>query len=307
MSAYAERMASEFLSEDIWKQVSKEARAYRGKSFVAVAYFGTGAAEMLPLKAGSHLVVDASDRAMKSGQTNPAELLKLYEKGVKVFSCKDLHAKVFVFGKTAYVGSANVSSNSAKIYREAVVRASDNSVVGDARRFVQDLALRELGPKEIEKLLAKYVPPKGGRGSKGKRGPRKSNLRLRIVFLDDPEDPPEEAKDGITKGEKIAKQLMIDNSRHELDYVWHNYDTKFVKGDVLLRVWPSEFVSPPSTVLNVTRTADIVVTHIECPKKHRKSLRSLKAKLSKSAFDRLKRQGIVGETVAKELLKAWGE
>lgn len=307
MSTYAERMASEFLSEDIWKQVSKEARAYRGKSFVAVAYFGTGAAKMLPLKAGSHLVVDASDRAMKSGQTNPAELLKLYEKGVKVFSCKDLHAKVFVFGKSAFVGSANVSSNSEKIYREAVVRTSENSVVGAARRFVQDLALRELGPKEIEKLLAKYVPPKGGRGPKGRRKSRKPSMRFRIVRLGRPENPPEEAEDGITRGEKIAKRLMTDKSRHELDYIWHNFNPKHVKDDVLLRVWDSELVSPPSTVLNITRAAGIFVTHLECPKKSRKSRKSLKAKLSKPALDRLKRQGVVGETVAKEFLKLWGE
>jgi 4-hydroxy-3-methylbut-2-enyl diphosphate reductase IspH len=75
-------MHTEFLGSDIWSAIRTEAKQYQGKSFVAVAYFGTGASKRLPLKKESILVVDATDRAVKSGQTNPSELKKLQDKGV---------------------------------------------------------------------------------------------------------------------------------------------------------------------------------------------------------------------------------
>jgi len=49
---------------------------------MAVAYFGKGASRLLPLTAGSRLVVDASECAVASGQTCPADLIKLVARGV---------------------------------------------------------------------------------------------------------------------------------------------------------------------------------------------------------------------------------
>jgi phosphatidylserine/phosphatidylglycerophosphate/cardiolipin synthase-like enzyme len=58
--------------------------------------------------------VDASEAAVQAGQTCPASLSSMLKRGVQVFSREGLHAKVFVFGTTAYIGSANVSGNSEK-------------------------------------------------------------------------------------------------------------------------------------------------------------------------------------------------
>ena len=77
--------------------------------FVAVAYFGTGASKLLPLRKGSTLIVDMSQAAVGSGQTNPSEILKLVNRGVDVHSVNNLHAKVFAVGNQAFVGSTNVS------------------------------------------------------------------------------------------------------------------------------------------------------------------------------------------------------
>jgi hypothetical protein len=38
------------------------------------------------LRAGSRLVVDASENAVKSGQTHPADLKKLQNRGVVIYS-----------------------------------------------------------------------------------------------------------------------------------------------------------------------------------------------------------------------------
>ena len=153
---YSVNMSTEFLGTNIWSRLTAEAKQFNGKSFVAVAYFGTGAAKRLPLKKGSILVVDASDKAVKSGQTNPAELIKLRKLGVRIFSMSNLHAKVFVFGGVAFVGSTNVSENSEDVYSEASIRSSQTSVVSSARQFVRTLAVNEIGPQKLEALLAAY-------------------------------------------------------------------------------------------------------------------------------------------------------
>src|SRR5712664_1556260 len=114
-------MTSTLLTHRIWPTLTAAAKGARVKPAVAVAYFGQGAAKLLPLPNGSWLVVDASESAVKSGQTCPAELKKLLKRGVRIYSRKNLHAKIFVFGPKAFIGSANVSRNSASMLHEAVV------------------------------------------------------------------------------------------------------------------------------------------------------------------------------------------
>jgi hypothetical protein len=91
-----------------WDRIQSLVEKHPGKCHVAVAYFGSGASRLLPLKAGSVLVVDMSERAVKSGQTKPSEVSKLLRDGVEVHSVENLHAKVFVVGNRALVGSTNV-------------------------------------------------------------------------------------------------------------------------------------------------------------------------------------------------------
>jgi Icc-related predicted phosphoesterase len=174
-------MSTEFLGTNIWSGLTAEAKRFNGKSFVAVAYFGTGAAKRLPLKKGSILVVDASDKAVKSGQTNPAELIKLRKLGVRIFSMSNLHAKVFVFGGVAFVGSTNVSENSEDVYSEASIRSSQTSVVSGARQFVRTLAVNEIGPQKLEALLRAYKGRKKT-GSSAKRGMNKIEPRFDQCF-----------------------------------------------------------------------------------------------------------------------------
>ena len=102
-------MSTVFLTQDIWPQLTKAISETRLRCAVAVAYFGKDASRLLPLPKGSCLVVDASERAVSSGQTCPADLIKLVERGVAVYSVPNLHAKVFVVGRTAYIGSTNVA------------------------------------------------------------------------------------------------------------------------------------------------------------------------------------------------------
>ncbi len=155
-------MSTVFISSKVWPQLTKAVgRSQQGCS-VAAAYFSAGASPLLPVHKGSRLVVDASDRAVASGQTCPTDLLKLVKRGVAVYSVPNVHAKVFVLGKTAYVGSANVSSRSASHLIEAVLRTTEPSEVQAARKFVEDLCLHELTPEVLEQLGKLYRPPVAG-------------------------------------------------------------------------------------------------------------------------------------------------
>src|SRR6266853_4325440 len=119
-------MTVTLLTRRIWPTLTAAAKGSRARPTVAVAYLGQGAAKLLPLPNGSWLVVDASESAVKSGQTCPAELKKLLKRGVRIYSRKNLHAKIFVFGPKAFIGSANVSRNSASMLHEAVVAITDS-------------------------------------------------------------------------------------------------------------------------------------------------------------------------------------
>jgi phosphatidylserine/phosphatidylglycerophosphate/cardiolipin synthase-like enzyme len=143
----------------------------------------------LPLARGSRLVVDAGERAVAAGQTNPKELLTLVHRGVDVYGIPNLHAKVFVLGRAAYVGSANVSKHSAETAIEAMVRASDPRLVGDARDFVRRHCLYQLTPAVLKRLAKMHHPPLGPRQTRSKRRVKKTPIaptlpRLLLAHLD---------------------------------------------------------------------------------------------------------------------------
>src|SRR6185369_13773316 len=137
----------------------------------AVAYFAAGASKLLPLRKGSVLVVDMSERAVKSGQTDPKELIELLNKGVEVHSVENLHAKVFVLGDRAFVGSTNVSRRSADHLREAAIETVARSVVAACRQFVESLRGEPVDVEHAAAMAKLYRPPKvAGNGRRRRRG-----------------------------------------------------------------------------------------------------------------------------------------
>lgn len=146
------------ISPRVWPELSRAVRASRGPSDVAVAYFGTGAAKLLPLTSESNLVVDASLHSVSKGQTNPNDLIAMTKRGVRVYSVTNLHAKVYVIGRFAFIGSANVSNHSASSLVETVLCTSDRKIVNESREFVLGLCYDELTPTRLRKLKAIYRP-----------------------------------------------------------------------------------------------------------------------------------------------------
>src|SRR4051812_24539618 len=96
------------ISKNFWKEVAKEAKKAKRRQ-AAIAYV---TANLIRFKKGDLLIVDASEHAIRFGETNAKLLQKLDKKGVKIYSCEDLHAKVMLFGDVAVVGTGNMSKSS---------------------------------------------------------------------------------------------------------------------------------------------------------------------------------------------------
>jgi hypothetical protein len=76
----------------------------------------------------SRFVVYASDPAVTAVETCPADLKKMLERGMEVYTLANLHAKVFVLGSTACVGSANPSSYAANRLLAALVWTNEKKM-----------------------------------------------------------------------------------------------------------------------------------------------------------------------------------
>lgn len=304
-------MPTEFLGNDIWSAIRTEAKQYQGKSFVAVAYFGTGAAKRLPLKKGSILVVDSTDKAVKSGQTNPSELKKLQDKGVRIFSSPNLHAKVFVFGEVAFVGSTNVSENSEDVYSEASIRCEQVSVVSQARQFVRSLAINEIGPSRLEKLVKIYNSRKksvaGAKKKKKQIGPR-----FFIVRLTEGEED-EDDREEIDAGKELVKKLISSKRTHEVGYFWNrSKSNKYRSGDAVLQVMLNDFgkilyIMPPAEYLYTSRHQKTRYYFFEQLRRPEMSPTEFRKKLPASLRKRIDRAGKVNHGVETALRKAFSQ
>jgi hypothetical protein len=129
--------------------------ASRQKAFVAVPFIGKCAAKLLPIPAGSVLVTRFSETAVRAGQVDPTEILKFLANGVKVYADNILHAKVYVFGRTCFIGSANVSNSSRNLV-EACLQSTDPAIVRGARAMVEGLAGDLLTEEYVRSLIKLY-------------------------------------------------------------------------------------------------------------------------------------------------------
>jgi hypothetical protein len=303
-------MNNQLLTTNVWQTLTNATRRNRHPALIAVAYFGRGAGKLLPLPPRSQLVVDASEAAVKSGQTCPAELHALIKKNVRVYSVQNLHAKVFI-------GSANVSRHSAGTLVEAMVVTTDRETVEAARQFVDGLCVHELGFEAVKRLKGMYRPPRirGGRPR-----PRPSSEhevlpelpRVLIVQLERI-DPPRGSESTEEAGRKVAAKLQEKPRRHVLEDFWRSGQCPYRPGDIVVQVIDESegyrLVSPPATVIHTrvwrrgARSCTFV--YVEVPKRRRIALGRLAKHIGRGAKKRLERDGLVNRDLAKRLLSAW--
>jgi hypothetical protein len=307
-------MTNAFLSRDIWPQLTKAARGSRQSC--AVAYFGKGASRLLPLAKGSRLVVDASERSVASGQTCPADLIKLVERGVAVFSVPNLHAKVFVLGRVAYIGSANASSRSASHLVEAVIRTTDPSTVRAARQFVQQHCLHQLTPTILQRLSKLYRPPfvPGGKPDTPRQAmtserPSLPRLFLAQLHLEDWSERDQALHDeamSVAKKGRRTPGFALESFRY-------TGKCAFRRGDLIIQVTDEGqkgvLVTPPGNILHVRSRRDknrsVSFIYLERPAQRRRHVKSL-ARAAECTQKQLRSNGVVRDSsLARALLNTW--
>src|ERR1700687_5343277 len=97
------------LSSDLWKMVRAQARKARCRK-AAIAYVTK---DLIRFRKGDILVMDASAHAISCGETDAKLLRTLHKKGVSLYHCVGLHAKVLVLDDVAVISSGNMSNSSA--------------------------------------------------------------------------------------------------------------------------------------------------------------------------------------------------
>jgi hypothetical protein len=153
-------MASRFLfNETLWTELATRIPATR-RVCAAVAYLGSGGADLLPLREGDQLVVDMSLRTVRAGATDPHEIRKLLGRGVDVFSRGSLHAKFFLLGDVVIAGSANISKRAHEVLDEVALLTDDRAAVRRARATFDQLCTEPVRQEYLAKCLKEYNPPK---------------------------------------------------------------------------------------------------------------------------------------------------
>jgi hypothetical protein len=314
-------VSTTFLRDDIWPQVTRAVRKSKRPCQVAVAYLGRHGHQLLPLPRNSILVVDASEQTVKSGRTCPAALLTLINRGTRVYTAPNLHAKVFVIGRRAFVGSTNASQLSATNLIEAALTTSDAAAVANARKFVQSHCLRQLTPNVTKRLARIYNPPDipggGGRKKRTKLGARSKNLTgplVRLVQLTRQEwsDADQAAHD---RAAKIARKKRNHPKTYELDSFRWSGKCPVARNEIVIQVTDEGpgriYVTPPGNVLHTaarrTKRGLISFVYLERPAyQRRKRLKVLAEHLGKGTQKKLRRSGLVRDPAfASSLLHAW--
>ena len=255
-------MSSSLLSGSVWKRIRSLSENQKGPAFAAAPYFGSGATDLLKLQRGNILVVKFDREAIGSGQVDPREVIKAIKQGVEVHSCSNLHAKVYVFGQTAVIGSANVSNHSDRHLLEACVETTDRKVVRGARQFVRNLLGDVIGLDFATTMMAFYRPPKrpmngSRRATAKKRTPSHSDLWLVSLAEKSWQDEDYEQED---RGWDTAKKAIANPRAFELeDFQWSGGDmpSRFKVGQRVIQSTKthngSVLVSPPSRIVSVRR------------------------------------------------------
>lgn len=120
-----------------WPHITAALRG-RGPRRVAIAYLDATAPELLPLRAGDLLIVNAARAAIRAHATSPTALARFLDRGVRVLSTPNLHTGLIVTPRYAIVGpsSASVSSTVAD---ETALITDDPAAIAAAHAFLDSL------------------------------------------------------------------------------------------------------------------------------------------------------------------------
>lgn len=249
------------LNTNIWGEIKKTAASAPFRR-AAIAYVTQ---DLVGFKSGDVLVVNASEKAIRSGQTDAKLLRDLHSKGVKIYSRADLHSKVIFLGRSAIVGSANMSGSG--LIEVSVISDRPNITSGVAS-FIAQLARprHELIASQIASLC-KIKVVRTGWGNKNRRSnakpPHKLGKTTWILGVNElTRDPPANEQKSI---DRAIAELLESRGSDEDVYNWIRWGkrTRFSKesreGDTLIEISNSKKRKRPI----VTRRVPILLKRKE--------------------------------------------
>jgi hypothetical protein len=245
------------LSSDLWKTVKAQARKARLRK-VAIPYVTQ---DLLGFRKGDLLLVDASPLAVSSGETDAKLLRDLLWKGVRLYHCESLHAKVMLLDDVAVISSGNMSKSSDKHLVEAGLITDQSSTVAGIASFIEQLIpqSRELLAGDIDSLCKIKVTRRGGRPQRGakRRKPKVNplgNQTWLIGVYELAEDPPPNEQELIDRAIESLRPKM--KAQQEVCWVRfphkHPFAMNCKEGDSLIQIWNSSTAKRPSSVFRVT-------------------------------------------------------
>lgn len=286
------------ISRNLWTEIRAIAQKARTRK-AAIAYVTR---DLIGFREGDLLVVDASKRAIGCGATDAKLLRNLKHRGVLLYSCDELHAKVLLLGDHIVVGSGNMSENSGGLV-ELAIMTSDSSTVSGIASFIHELAEQSdaLDLDDIKALCRIPVHRDGGNEAAKRKKPKTkiSKIGDRTWLIGTYElarDPsPREVK--LIDGAYDQLESETGKSRDEMDDIRFGKSGRIVKecrpGDSVIQFWrssskakrPSE-VYKAAPVLKVQRTKHWTRVYLGQPPGNPPELqwREFKKLLAKSGY-----------------------
>ncbi len=250
-------MGASFHGPNPWPHITRAIRT-RGPRYAAVPYLGHLAPELLPLRSGDLLIVNASTAAIRAHATSPAVLAHYLSKGVRILSSSTLHAKVIVTNQRAVIGSPNASENSTFTH-EAVVISDDPQVVADSHAFINNIdettAVDQIFIDDAarEWAIGRAVPIPGITGRRQNLDndfPLTPTNRVSIRQVSDHETRPSVRI--VPVKQTSTKHLSVNPSvRYRLETLRLGKPSSMARGDVVIRVsTDNELLLPPAVVIS---------------------------------------------------------
>lgn len=264
-------MGTSFHGPNPWPHITRAIRT-RGPRYAAVPYLGHLAPELLPLRSGDLLVVNASTAAIRAHATSPVVLSHYLSKGVRVLSSSALHAKVIVTNQRAVIGSANASENSI-FSHEAVIISDDPQVVADSRAFINNIdettTVDEIFIENAERewAIGRAVPIPGIAGRTQVLNndflPTPTN-RVFIRQDNDRESHPHMRTTAMRK--PSTKELSVDpTARYRLETLTIGKPRSIARGDVIIRFsMDDELLLPPAVVISNQERIPLSPSQFHC-------------------------------------------
>lgn len=258
----------EFVTNDrIWQRIDAALKAGQ-PARIAVPFIGLGASRWIKPAAGSCVVTRCDLKSARAGQVSGKDLLVWHKRGVRIFNLQALHAKVFAFGSSAFIGSSNASVTSRDRLIEAGVWTIEKALAESAWAFVEEHCNEEVDEEFLKELAAAYRPPTqyplqgegstgGGKGSGAKKASREQDeapLHLIRLYTANWNEAQQAAAD---RAEANGRKRLEQNFKAEVStFTWPGAPGRFSVGDLVLarmtdKTDGSESVQPWARVIGM--------------------------------------------------------